>query len=136
MNGLTTAIPTVSIGLPVRNGEDFIAQAIEAALAQTFTDFELVIRDNASNDATEEICKHYVDLDERIRYARVQHNEGAARNFNEAFAMSRGRYFKWMAHDDLIERTFLKSAFIRWIATPPPHSFSPSSGRSMLQDLS
>ena len=48
------SIPKVSIGLPVYNGERYVAEAIEAILAQTFRDFELIISDNASDDRTEE----------------------------------------------------------------------------------
>jgi len=62
--------PRVSIGLPVYNGEPFLREAIDSILAQTFTDFELIISDNASTDNTEEICRSYAAKDSRIRYYR------------------------------------------------------------------
>lgn len=92
--------PVVSIGMPVYNGEKFIREALDSLLAQTFTDFELIISDNASTDATESICRDYAEEDSRIRYIRQQENLGALPNFqfvlNEAF----GEYFMWAACDD------------------------------------
>jgi glycosyltransferase involved in cell wall biosynthesis len=100
-------IPKVSIGLPVYNGENFVAEAIECYLAQTFTDFELVISDNASTDRTAEICQSYAAKDERIRYTRNAENIGLTRNYNQVFTLSSGGYFKWADHDDLCRETFL-----------------------------
>ena len=62
--------PIVSIGMPVFNGGNYIAHAIEALLSQKFENFELIISDNASFDATGEICQTYADIDKRIRYIR------------------------------------------------------------------
>jgi len=53
-------IPRVSIGMPVYNGERFLQEALDSVLAQTFEDFEVIISDNASTDATEGICRAYV----------------------------------------------------------------------------
>ena len=100
--------PRVSIGLPVFNGERFVAEAIDSILAQTFTDFELIVSDNASTDRTEEICRQYAEKDERIRYVRNRENYGAAFNFNQTFHLSSGGYFKWVAHDDLLSPEFLQ----------------------------
>ncbi len=100
--------PRVSIGMPVFNGERFIAETIESILAQTFEDFELVISDNASTDGTEEICRRYEAKDERIRYVRNRENLGAAYNYNQAFHLSSGEYFKWACHDDILRPTFLE----------------------------
>jgi glycosyltransferase involved in cell wall biosynthesis len=92
--------PLVSIGLPVYNGERYLAQALDAMLAQDLEDFELVVSDNASGDATEEIVRSYAAADPRIRYHRNDRNLGLTRNFNRVFELSRGKYFKWTAHDD------------------------------------
>jgi glycosyltransferase involved in cell wall biosynthesis len=100
--------PLVSIGLPVYNGDNYLADALDSILAQTFTDFEVVIADNASTDDTEVICRRYAASDTRIRYHRQPQNLGAAPNYNSAYHRSRGRYFKWSAHDDLLEPTFLQ----------------------------
>lgn len=101
-------MPRVSIGLPVYNGENFLAEAIDSILAQTFEDFELTISDNASTDATEKMCRHYAAKDSRIFYYRNESNLGASANFNLAFERSSGEYFKWAAHDDLIAPSFLE----------------------------
>lgn len=93
--------PRVSIGLAVYNGEQFLAKAIDSILAQTFTDFELILSDNASTDKTEEICKRYAEKDKRIRYQRNAENMGGANNENQTFRMSKGEYFRWAAHDDV-----------------------------------
>lgn len=93
--------PRVSIGLPVYNGERYVAQAIDAILAQTFADFELIICDNASQDRTEEICRAYPGRDARVRYHRAEKNLGAAANYRWAFELARGEYFKWATYDDL-----------------------------------
>jgi glycosyltransferase involved in cell wall biosynthesis len=99
--------PRVSIGLPVHNGERYLSQAIDALLAQSLADFELIISDNASTDGTEEICRRYQALDGRIRYFRQPVNIGAAANHNFVVHQARGEYFKWASHDDLYGRDLL-----------------------------
>lgn len=98
----------VGIGLPVFNGERYLAAAIESILAQDFTDFDLVICDNASTDATREIAERFVRQDPRVRYQRNAENLGAARNYNLAVQACGGDYFKWAAHDDLLDPSFLR----------------------------
>jgi glycosyltransferase involved in cell wall biosynthesis len=99
--------PRVSLGMPVYNGENFLKQALDSLLSQTFEDFELIVSDNASTDRTEEICREYATRDRRIRYYRQEKNLGAASNFNYVFELSRGEYFKWAAHDDLCAPSFI-----------------------------
>ena len=99
--------PLVSVGLPVYNGENYLEVAIDSILAQTCTDLELIIADNNSTDRTQAICESYAAQDLRIHYYRNEKNLGAARNFNRTFELSSGKYFKWMAHDDLIAPEFL-----------------------------
>jgi glycosyltransferase involved in cell wall biosynthesis len=106
VGSLTT--PRVSIGLPVYNGENFLEDCLCSVLTQTHDAFELVISDNASDDRTAEICKAFAGRDDRIRYVRQERNSGAAANFNEVFRLCRGEYFKWMAHDDMLEPTWLE----------------------------
>ena len=100
-----TAVPRVTIGLPVYNGENYLAEAIDSILGQTFTDFELIISDNASTDRTEEICRRYAAEDDRIRYFRHDRNRGASPNYNFTVEKARGEYFKWAAHDDVLHAT-------------------------------
>ena len=87
---MTVERPKVSIGLPVYNGERYLAAALDGILRQTFEDFEIVISDNASTDRTREICSEYCKKDGRIRYSRNDTNIGSARNFNRVFELSRG----------------------------------------------
>lgn len=100
--------PLVSIGMPVYNGENYIREAIESILNQSYSNFELIISDNASTDATEQICKNYLNKDDRIKYHRFAKNHGAAKNFNNTFHLSQGKYFKWAAHDDVLEKEYLE----------------------------
>jgi len=93
--------PRVSIGMPVYNGERYLRESLDALLAQTFQDFELIISDNASTDETEAICRAYAARDARIRYFRNATNLGAAHNYNRVFELSTAPYFKWAASDDL-----------------------------------
>lgn len=97
----TNSTPAVSIGMPVYNGEKFIIEALDSILAQTFTDFELIISDNASTDGTEAICNDYATRDSRIRYFRQNENAGALFNFKFVLNEARGSFFKWAAVDDL-----------------------------------
>jgi glycosyltransferase involved in cell wall biosynthesis len=97
----------VSIGLPVYNGERYLESALESMLSQTYTDLELIISDNASDDRTRDICLDYARKDTRIRYGRNERNLGAAANYNRVVARSRGQYFKWVAHDDVYSSHFL-----------------------------
>lgn len=100
--------PKVSIGMPVYNGERYLAPALDSLLAQTFGDFELIVCDNASTDATGEIAEHYAQRDNRVRYVREPRNTGAVRNHNRTIELSTGEYFKWAAHDDLYAPQFVE----------------------------
>jgi glycosyltransferase involved in cell wall biosynthesis len=93
--------PLVSIGMPVYNGENYITEALDSLLAQTYSNVELIISDNASTDSTETICSKYVAADRRIRYYRNEQNLGAAANYNRVVELAQGKYFKWAAHDDI-----------------------------------
>jgi glycosyltransferase involved in cell wall biosynthesis len=101
-------VPRLSIGLPVYNGEEFLAEALDALLGQTYDDFELIISDNASTDGSAEICQDYAASDPRIRYLRQARNIGAAGNHNIVFEKARGELFKWASDDDLYARDLLQ----------------------------
>lgn len=92
--------PRVSIGMPVCNGENYLREAVDSILAQTFTDFELIISDNGSTDATGAICREYADRDPRVHYERSETNRGGAWNRSRVFALATGEYFMWHDHDD------------------------------------
>jgi glycosyltransferase involved in cell wall biosynthesis len=98
----------VSIGLPVRNGEQTVGRAIRTVLDQDYTHLELVISDNASDDGTEEICRELARSDPRVRYIRQPENIGLIPNFYAVLNEGRGTYFKWMGHDDWLAPTFVR----------------------------
>lgn len=103
----------VSIGLPVWNGEAYLERALDSILSQTFTDFEVLVSDNASTDATPEISRKYSRLDSRIRYVRQEENIGASANFNYVFHNTSGAYFRWASHDDMIAPEYLAACVER-----------------------
>lgn len=99
--------PTVSIGLPVFNGERYLDATIRSILDQSFQDLELIVCDNASTDATAEICRAHAARDARLAYHRQPRNLGAGPNYDDCFRRARGRYFKWAAHDDMLAPDYL-----------------------------
>jgi glycosyltransferase involved in cell wall biosynthesis len=94
--------------MPVFNGGRTLRRVLDSFLAQTFTDFEVVISDNASSDDTQEICEEYAAADPRIRYYRNERNLGALSNFNRVFELSRGDFFRWNSHNDWIAPSYLE----------------------------
>ncbi len=99
----------VTVGIPVYNGGKYLAECLESILAQTFERFEVVISDNASSDDTREICEAFARRDPRIRYFRQARNQGAARNYNFVVGQARTPYFRWAAHDDLLDPRLLEA---------------------------
>lgn len=102
--------PFVSIGLPVYNAERYLAGVIESHLEQTHSNFELVISDNASTDATAEVCADYACRDARIRVVREPRNRGLSWNHARVLALARGPYFRWGAGDDVPSRGLVEEA--------------------------
>lgn len=102
--------PKVSIGIPVRNGENFLEEAIKSILNQTFYDLELIISDNCSTDRTPDICRKYAKKDKRVRFVRNEKNVGASENFNNLFKLSKGEYYLSLSHDDYFHPDFLKKS--------------------------
>jgi glycosyltransferase involved in cell wall biosynthesis len=102
------AAPRLSVGLPVYNGEKYLAASLDALLGQSYDDFELIISDNASTDGTAGICRRYMKQDSRIRYIRQPRNIGAAPNHNFVVGQARGELFKWASADDLYGHDLLK----------------------------
>src|ERR1043165_2318071 len=93
--------PRVSVGMPVYNGERFLRQAVESILGQTFRDFELIISDNGSTDATQQLCEEFAAADSRVRYIRHDKNRGAIFNWAHVVDAARAPYFKWASANDI-----------------------------------
>lgn len=97
---MNSSIPIISVVLPVYNGAEFISDAVESILAQTFINFELIIIDDGSTDATLEILKKYENLDNRIILVSRK-NEGLVRSLNEGVELARGEWIARMDADDI-----------------------------------
>lgn len=102
--------PRVSVGMPVYNTEKYVGAAIEAHLNQTYSDFELILTDNASTDRTEEICRSYAAKDPRVIYVRNPQNLGASANYRRCFELATGEFFRWTPSDDLVSPNLLRLA--------------------------
>ncbi|MBS0584398.1 MAG: glycosyltransferase family 2 protein [Proteobacteria bacterium] len=98
---MSALIPSVSVCMPAYNGAAHLRAAIDSVLAQTHADFELIVIDDNSSDATPEIVAGYVDP--RVRYLRNARNLGPQGNWNRCRDEARGRYFKLMPQDDVLE---------------------------------
>ena len=99
--------PKISIGMPVYNGEKSIRNALDSLLAQSFTEFELIISDNASIDETEDICREYAEKDKRILYVRQPSNIGPCANFKFVLDAAKSEFFMWAACDDVRSPDYL-----------------------------
>lgn len=110
-------MPRLTIGLPVFNGERYLAESLDALLGQSYEDYVLVISDNASTDGTAAICRRYLKQDSRIRYVRQPRNIGAALNHNFLARECHTELFKWASADDLYARDLLE----RCVATLDEH---------------
>ena len=96
----STNVPLVSIIMPVYNVQDYIACSIDSVLQQTFTDFELILVDDGSTDASHSICQAVADINSRVRIF-WQQNKGLAAARNTGIKVSRGEYLAFLDSDDL-----------------------------------
>lgn len=94
-------MPSISVCLPAYNGERFICEAIESALAQSFADFEILVADDCSADRTYELVEGYAKRDSRIRLWRNEKNKGLFANYNECMNKASGQLIKLFAQDDV-----------------------------------
>lgn len=107
----SAGIPLVSVGMPVFNGAEHLAAALESVLSQDYPNLEVVVCDNASDDSTPEIAGRFAERDGRVRYLRNPENIGLLPNFRRVRDESRGKYFCWLGHDDLLsDPSYLSSA--------------------------
>ncbi len=108
-------MPLVSVVMPVYNRATLVGEAIESILAQTFTDFELIIVDDASQDNSAEIIRAYAARDARIRCVMLEQNTGESGARNRGFKVARGEFVACMDDDDvsLPERLEKQVDFLR-----------------------
>ena len=107
-NNMNASNSKISIGIPVYNGEKFIRKCIESVLQQTDRNFELIISDNASTDLTPDICKEFLNMDDRISFIRQNKNMGQNWNYNFLLEKAVGEYFVWVAADTFLLPEFLE----------------------------
>lgn len=94
--------PVISVITPMYNAEKFISETISSVLKQTFVDFEMIIVDNCSADASREIVKSFIMLDNRIRLIELEYNSGGpARPRNIGLEHAKGEYIAFLDADDV-----------------------------------
>ena len=98
----------LTIGIPVYNGENTIKRVLDSVLAQTYTNYEIIISDNGSTDSTSEICLQYKQKDKRIKYIRKNKTVGWIWNFISLLDQSKTEYFVWIAADDYWDSKFVE----------------------------
>ena len=100
--------PKISVVIPSYNYADYIGEAIDSVLAQTYENFEIIIVDNCSTDHTDEIVKGYCLKDSRIKFVQNDTNIGPHRNFNRGMLLSSGEFIKFLNADDKFAPTILE----------------------------
>lgn len=104
-------VPHISVIMPVYNAEKTLSKCIESILNQKFTDFELIIINDGSNDKSQSVCEKYAAQDSRIKLL-VQQNKGVSAARNNGLDNVRGKYICFVDADDWVEDEYL-SAFFR-----------------------
>jgi glycosyltransferase involved in cell wall biosynthesis len=102
-----TVSPQVTVGVPVYNGAESLAAALDNIAGQSFREIEIVISDNASTDRSAEICRDFAARDPRVRYIRQPATLVAPYNFAFLVKEARAPYFMWAAHDDVRDLDFI-----------------------------
>lgn len=110
--------PTVSIVLPCYNGANFLAQSIDSVIAQTFTDWELIIVNDCSTDNSLEIMQEYANRDSRIRIIDNEHNLKLPGALNRGFHEAKGKYLTWTSHDNRMAPNMLEE-FVNYLDINP-----------------
>jgi glycosyltransferase involved in cell wall biosynthesis len=121
--------PLVSVLLTSYNRERYIAQSIESVLAQTLTDFELIVSDDQSRDRTVTIANDYARRDSRIRVSVNEKNLGDYGNRRQVASLARGRFLKFHDSDDVMYRHCL-AVMVEALTAEPRAGFALSTSRN------
>ena len=105
---VTDPTPMVTVGVPVFNGETFLAESLDSLRRQTVRDIEVIISDNGSTDRSVQIAERFCEQDPRFRLIRHKVNQGGAFNHNFVVDQARAPFFKWGSHDDVCGPTLLE----------------------------
>lgn len=111
-----STVPKISIGMPACNSAETIGASIESLLGQSRGDFELIVSDNASTDATRDVVETYCRRDARISYERQSVNIGANPNYSHVARLARGEFFKWSSSSDWCAPSFLERCLTELVA--------------------
>lgn len=103
--------PRISVCVPVYNVEAYLPRCLDSILSQTFTDFELIIVNDASPDNSEEIIKKYLEQDERIRYVKHEANRSLPQARKSAVQIAKGEYYAFVDSDDWVEPHYLETLY-------------------------
>ena len=103
-------MPKISVIVPVYNVEKYLLECVDSILAQTFTDFELILINDGSQDNSGAICDEYADKDSRIAVIH-QENQGQAAARNNAIVIAKGEWITFVDSDDLIHPQMLEILF-------------------------
>ena len=95
------AVPKVSVIIPTHNREAFIREAIDSVISQSYSDWEIIIIDDASEDGTEKIVKEYTRTEPRIKYFKNEKNLGIAKSRNRGLELANGIYIAPLDSDDI-----------------------------------
>lgn len=107
---MTTILPKISIIVPIYNAEQFLRRCIDSILAQTFTDFELLLIDDGGKDRSSEICDEYAAKDSHIKVFHKE-NGGVSSARNLGLDMVKGKWINFIDSDDWIDSTCLERCY-------------------------
>lgn len=104
-------VPAISVIIPVYNAEEYISECIDSVLRQSFRDFELILIDDASTDASWEICQKYCEYD-NVRLYRHDMNRGSAITKNDGKEYAKGKYLAYIDCDDVVLPEYLMKLYV------------------------
>ena len=93
--------PKVSIIVPIYNAQEYLKRCVDSILSQDYRDFELLLMDDGSKDASGEICDAYAQQDGRVRVIHKE-NSGVSDTRNQALELARGTFLQFLDSDDWI----------------------------------
>lgn len=97
----------VSVIVPVYNAENYLEVCINSILKQTYQNIELILINDGSTDNSDEICKKYSNIDNRVRYI-FQENSGPSKARNKGLELARGDYIQFVDSDDFLEKNCIE----------------------------
>ena len=113
-----TPMPLVSVGIPTFNRAHMLRRSIDSALAQDYSNIEVIVSDNASRDETSAVCEDLCSADRRLRVIKQTENIGPTRNFIAVRDQARGEFFMWLADDDWMDPQYVSACMRIHLANP------------------